>query len=142
MAKKKKLPLILNLVQTCRARHVGIPFKLRAGDDVLVPCTVSINEVFDAAVGADNLSMHYKWTCSFGDNGRESASGTYKFELGLRQGEILSLIHGNTSAVPNMTHNATTFAERFPLEFSVPISDSSIQFDLGDTIEFEVTHAR
>ena len=136
---KKEIASHLTLGTSISRSNVGMPCELHAGDEVFIPCTISINEVFDAAEGADNLSMQYNWTCSFGDDERPPISGSHKFELGLRQGEILALNYGNTSAVPNMTHSQTTFAERFPLEFSVPITDGSIQFDLGDTIEFEVT---
>lgn len=118
--------------------NLGVPCELQSGDEISIPCTVSINEVFDAADSADNLSMQFDWKCTFGDDDRAPLSGSYKFELELRQGEILALNYRNTSAVPNMTRTVTSFAERFPLEFSVPISGGGVQFELGDTIEFEV----
>lgn len=128
----------LKLGSTVSRSNLGVPCELRSGDELSIPCTVSINEVFDAAEGADYLSMQFDWTCTFSDEDRTALSGSYKFELELRQGEILALNYRNTSAVPNMTNNETTFAERFPLEFSVPISGGSVQFEMGDTVEFDV----
>lgn len=123
--------------ETMRASN-GVAFELRSGEEVSIGCIVSINEVFDAAQGADYLRMQFDWTCGFSDTNLEPISGTYHFDLHLRQGEILSLKYRDASAVPNMVKSRTPFAERFPLEFSVPISGGSVQFELGDTIEFDV----
>lgn len=117
--------------------NAGVACELHSGDEVSVGCIVSINEVFDAAEGADFLRMQFDWTCEFSDETQHALSGTYHFDLQLRQGEILLLKYRDTSAVPNMVRSRTPFAERFPLEFSVPISGGSVQFELGDTIEFE-----
>ncbi|VVT29935.1 conserved hypothetical protein [Hoeflea sp. EC-HK425] len=116
----------------------GIACELRAGDEVSIPCIVSINEIFDAAEGADSLQMQFDWNCIFSDETQAPLSGCYDFDLQLRQGEILALKYRDASAVPNMTRSETPFAERFPLEFSVPISGGGVQFELGDTIEFDV----
>lgn len=128
----------LKLGSSITRSNLGVPCVLLAGDELSIPCTVSIKEVFEAADSADTLSMQFDWTCTFGEGDHTPLSGTYKFELELRQGEILALNYRNTSAVPNMTRSVSTFAERFPLEFSVPISGGSVQFELGDTIEFDV----
>jgi hypothetical protein len=116
----------------------GIACELREGDEVSIPCIVSINEIFDAAEGADSLQMQFDWSCIFSDETQAPLSGSYDFDLQLRQGEILALKYRDASAVPNMTRSETPFAERFPLEFSVPISGAGVQFELGDTIEFDV----
>jgi len=116
----------------------GVACELSAGDEVSIPCIVSINEVFEAAESADTLLMQFDWSCIFSDETQAPLSGTYDFDLQLRQGEILALKYRDASAVPNMTRGEAPFAERFPLEFSVPISGGGVQFELGDTIEFDV----
>ncbi len=116
----------------------GMACELRAGDEVSIPCIVSINEIFEAADGADILQMQFDWSCIFSDETQAPLSGAYDFDLQLRQGEILALKYRDASAVPNMIRSETPFVERFPLEFSVPISGGGVQFELGDTIEFDV----
>src|SRR5690606_31775954 len=107
----------------------GIACELRDSDEVSIPCIVSINEIFDVAEGADSLLMQFDWSCVFSEASQAPLSGTYDFDLQLRQGEILALKYRDASAVPNMTRGDAPFAERFPLEFSVPISGGGVQFE-------------
>lgn len=136
--KVKPIKSFLTFDTNISRADLGLSCVLESNDELSIPCTVSINEVFDAADSAENLSMQFDWTCSFGDSDRSSLSGSYEFDLQLRQGEILALNYRNTSVVPNMSRSVTGFSERFPLEFSVPFSGNSVQFELGDTIEFDV----
>ncbi len=133
----KKVSANLSVGTVMARANTGVACELRSGDEVSIGCIVSINEVFDAAEGADILRMQFEWTCAFSDDSQQPLSGTYHFDLQLRQGEILSLKYRDASAVPNMVRSRTPFAERFPLEFSVPISGGSVLVELGDTIEFD-----
>ncbi|MEQ8738502.1 MAG: hypothetical protein RID59_08025, partial [Hoeflea sp.] len=128
----------LSLGQVKTRSTAGVACELRSGDEVSIACIVSIKDVFDVAEGADVLRMQFDWKCVFGEESQAPLSGVYHFDLQLRQGEILSLKYRDASAVPNMVRSLTPFAERFPLEFSVPISGGGVQFELGDTIEFDV----
>ncbi len=128
----------LSLGQVKTRSTAGVACELRSGDEASIACIVSIKDVFDVAEGADVLRMQFDWTCVFGEEDQAPLSGVYHFDLQLRQGEILSLKYRDASAVPNMVRSLTPFAERFPLEFSVPISGGGVQFELGDTIEFDV----
>ncbi|MDF1610325.1 hypothetical protein PZ897_19260 [Hoeflea sp. YIM 152468] len=116
----------------------GVACELRAGHEVSIACIVSINEIFEVAESADSLQMQFEWNCIFSDESQTPLSGVYDFGLQLRQGEILALKYRDASAVPNMTRSQAAFAERFPLEFSVPVSGGGVQFEVGDTIEFDV----
>jgi hypothetical protein len=134
----KDISALLKLGSTITRSSLGIACELRSGDELSIPCTVSINEIFDAADSADRLRMQFDWTCAFREQDHAPITGTYEFDLELRQGEILALKYRDASAVPNMTRDVSTFSERFPLEFSVPISGGGVQFELGDTVEFEI----